>query len=105
MGFDPRRRGRGCGWIPGVGRSKGRGDSEAGPEGVEIGTTQARGAGGGRLVLQLQSLWVYYKAELGGGRGAGLRRQSLAQRKGLGSRELTSAGETYSPRSGQLRAG
>lgn len=38
----------------GVGRSKGRGSPEGGARGVEIGTTQARGAGGGRLVLQRQ---------------------------------------------------
>lgn len=93
-------------WLDpwGVGRSKGRGNPGGGARGVEIGTTQARGAGGGRLVLQLQSLWVYYKAELRG-RGAGQRRQSLTQRKGPGSRELTPAGETYSPRSREQRAG
>lgn len=50
-----------------------------------------------------KSLWVYYKAELGG-RGAGQRRQSLAQRKESGSREQTPAGGTCSPRSGQQRA-
>lgn len=43
----------GCGWIPGVGR-QGAGSPEGGTRGVEIGTTQARGAGGGRLVLQRQ---------------------------------------------------
>lgn len=43
-------------------------------------------------------LWVYYKAELGG-RGAGQSRQSLSQRKESGSRELTPAGGTCSPRS------
>lgn len=69
------------------------------------GATQARGAGGGRLVFATaKSLWVYYKAELGG-RGAGQSRQSLVQRKGSGSRKLTPAGGTCNPRSGQQRAG
>lgn len=38
----------------GVGRSEGRGRPEGGALGEEIGTTQARGVGGGRLVLQQQ---------------------------------------------------
>lgn len=99
MGFDPRRRGRG--W----GAPRGRGSQEGGAQGVGTGATQARGAGGGRLVFATaKSLWVYYKAELGG-RGAGQNRQSLAQRKGSGCRKLTPAEGTCNPRSGQQRAG
>lgn len=99
MDFDPRRRGRGCGVFRGWGAPRGRGIPEGGARGVGIGATQARGAGGGRLVFATaKSLWVYYKAELGG-RGAGQSRQSLSQRKESGSRELTPAGGTCSPRS------
>lgn len=65
VGFDPRRRGRG--W----GAPRGRGSQEGGAQGVGTGATRARGAGGGRLVFATaKSLWVYYKAELGG-RGMG----------------------------------
>lgn len=52
MGFDPRRRGRGCGCIPGGGAlQRGGAVQRAGPEGVGPAATQARGAGGGRLVF------------------------------------------------------
>lgn len=94
MWLDP-----GGGALQGAGQSRGRG-----PRGGDWDYPVQRSWGWAASFATAKSLWVYYKAELGG-RGAGQRRQSLAQRKESGSRELTSAGGTCSPRSGQQRAG
>lgn len=92
-------------WLdPGGGAPRGGQPRGRDPRGGDWDYPGPRSWGWAASFATAKSLWVYYKAELGG-RGTGQRRQSLAQRKESGSRELTPAGGTCSPRSGQQRAG